>query len=79
MLEGLEVSEISISELLSDNEVFRNDAEYFSKESLNLLSKIKKIGYSKIEDFSFVTDGIHTAIDYSNDSNVNLISAKVKK
>lgn len=79
MLEGLEVSVITKSELEKDNEVFRADAEYFDKENLLLINRIKKIGYKKVDEFSFVTDGIHTAIDYSLTSTVNLISATSPK
>lgn len=65
--------------MLKDNAEFRNDAEYFSKENLFKLNKIRKIGYKTIGDFAYVTDGIHTAIDYSEDSGINLISATSPK
>jgi restriction endonuclease S subunit len=74
-LEGLEISEIRKSQFYLDNIDFRIDAEYFSKLNLLLLGKLKKVGFKKIEEFSYVTDGIHTSIDYSDKSQINLISA----
>jgi hypothetical protein len=75
LLEGLEAVEIRLSDVFNNNQVFRTDAEYFNKNSLYLLSKIEKIGYKKIDDVAYVTDGIHTSIDYCESSIVNLISA----
>lgn len=62
-------------EFLLDNFDFRLDAEYFLKEYLEYLKKLKEVGYKKISEFSYVTDGIHTSIDYCDNSNVNLFSA----
>ncbi len=56
MLEGLQVSEIKLSDVLNDNDVFRNDAEYFSKLNIEFENKIKSIGYKKTEEFAFVID-----------------------
>ncbi len=75
MLEGLEIVELNSKEFRFDNFDFRIDAEYFLKSNLNLLNQLNKIGYEKIDEFSYVTDGIHTSIDYSETSNINLISA----
>ena len=36
---------------------------------------MNKKGYSEIGEFAYVTDGIHTSIDYSEDSGINLFSA----
>ncbi len=72
MLEGLEISVIALSDL--NNEI-RFDAEYFKKTNLQLLDEIKTKPYKYISEFAYVTDGIHTAIDYCEISNVNLISA----
>ncbi len=44
-----------------------------------MLKVLGKKGFRKISDFSFVTDGIHSSIDYSNDSGINLISATSPK
>ena len=74
-MEGLEIVELNSKEFRVDNFDFRLDAEYFSKLNMKLLEKIVRNGFKKIGDFSFVTDGIHTSIDYSETSNINLISA----
>lgn len=75
MLEGLEVSEIKRTDFLNDNNDFRLDSEYFLKSYIKLLHDIDNIGYKRISEFSYVTDGIHTSIDYSESSGINLISA----
>ena len=68
-----------LSEVLKDNEKFRFDPEYFKKEYLEEIDKLKKFGYSNIKDMAFVTDGIHESIDFDKNSNINLISAKSPK
>jgi len=75
LLEGLEIVELNSNDFRFDNFDFRLDSEYFKKSNLELLEKLNIIGYKKIGDFSYVTDGIHTSIDYSETSNINLISA----
>ena len=75
MLEGLEVSEVKFSELQITNYELRLDAEYFSKKNIELNRQLDKVGFQYINDFAFVTDGIHTSIDYCEDSNVKLVSA----
>lgn len=74
-MKGREISVLMLSEVWKDNFEFRNDAEYFSKDSLTKIKLLENIGYKKIGDFAFVTDGIHASIDYSEDSRINLISA----
>lgn len=53
----------------------RYDAEYFAKRKLQMIEKLQRAKHCMIGDFSEVTDGIHTSIDYDGSSNVNLISA----
>jgi hypothetical protein len=72
LLKGLEISEVKYSEL---NYELRFDAEYVQKNNLKLLNILLKKSPVKIGDFAYVTDGIHTSIDYSEDSGINLISA----
>lgn len=79
MLEGLEAVEVKFSELQDDFSKLRLDAEYFRKNYLELLAAIKSKGFSKIGDFSFVTDGIHESISFCDESSINLISAKSPK
>ena len=72
LLEGLEISEIYFSEL---NNEHRIDAEYFSKQNLFFQKKLLDYGIMRIGDIATVTDGIHTSIDYDENSHINLISA----
>lgn len=71
-MDGLECSEIMYSQL---NTELRFDAEYFSKTSLKLLETIKSKPYDLIGNVGVVTDGIHTSIDYDEESGINLLSA----
>ncbi|MDY0278846.1 MAG: restriction endonuclease subunit S [Acholeplasma sp.] len=75
LLEGLEISVLSFKEYSKENFEFRLDAEYFLKTNIRRLRLLSKIGYEKISSFAYVTDGIHTSIDYCDKSNVNLFSA----
>jgi restriction endonuclease S subunit len=74
-LEGLEASEVRLANFLEDNVEFRLDAEYFSKRNMELNYILDNASYKKIEEIAFVTDGIHTSIDYSEESNIKLVSA----
>jgi type I restriction enzyme, S subunit len=75
LLEGLEISVLSWDEYIKENFDFRLDAEYFLKDNIKRLKLLSKKGYEKISSFAYVTDGIHTSIDYCDNSNVNLFSA----
>ena len=55
------------------NEEHRIDAEYFGKNILNSLKQLSVYGTSKVGDIADVTDGIHSSIDYDENSNINLI------
>lgn len=79
MLEGLEAVEIQFSELLEEYNKMRIDAEFFKKDYVKYLNRIRKKGVIKIGDVSFVTDGIHESIDFDSESRINLISAKSPK
>lgn len=72
MLERLEISIINFSQL---NAEYRFEAEYFSKYNLNMMNLLMAKKHRRIEEFADVTDGIHTSIDYDEDSPVYLISA----
>ena len=76
LLERLEISEVVFSKL---NNETRLDAEYFKNENLLLDTILKEHKTATIGEFSYVTDGIHTAIDYCGKSRVNLISATSPK
>lgn len=75
MLEGLEVSVLDSYTFLKDNFDYRLDAEYFLKSNIYRLKVLEKVGFVKVGDFGYVTDGIHTSIDYCDNSNVRLFSA----
>ena len=72
MLGGLEVVEVNFKSL---NYETRFDAEYFKRENLLFLGRLQRHTLHTIGDFAYVTDGIHTSIDYSETSGINLISA----
>lgn len=76
---GLEAVEIKLSEVLRENIEFRIDSEFFKKEYLEYDNMINKLGYHYINDFATVTDGIHESIQFDENSNINLISAKSPK
>jgi hypothetical protein len=71
-MDGLECTEILFSQL---NAEFRIDAEYFYKSNLHMQALIKSKTHVSIGDIGVVTDGIHTSIDYDENSGINLISA----
>ena len=72
-MEGLEISVVKLSELNNESRV---EAEYFSKENLKLLANLSNYGCIPILNVAnSVTDGIHTSIDYDENSSINLISA----
>jgi hypothetical protein len=50
LLEGLEVTVQSLSEALTDNRVFRLDAQYFSKTALKIESTVKEGIYCELKD-----------------------------
>ena len=72
-MEGLEISVVKLSELNNESRV---EAEYFSKENLKLPANLSNYGCIPILNVAnSVTDGIHTSIDYDENSSINLISA----
>ncbi len=72
----IEYSEVMFSEL--DN-ILRVDAEYFQGAYLRLLNVLKKKDCKLAQEFAYITDGIHSSIDFDENSNINLISAKSPK
>jgi type I restriction enzyme M protein len=79
LMDRLEAVELSLSEVLEDNDKIRIDSEYFKLEYLSKLRHIKELTYRKIEEFAYVTDGIHESIQFDENSSINLISAKSPK
>ncbi len=76
LLKGLEISEIKYSQLNTEHRI---DAEYFLKRILANIKKLSNYGTFNIGSIATVTDGIHTSIDYSDNSSINLISATSPK
>lgn len=79
LMDGLEAVELSFNQVLRDNLPLRIDSEYFGKYYLACLKKVEKRSYRKINDFSYVTDGIHESIDFDEDSHILSFSAKYPK
>ena len=63
----------SISELKGAR---RLDAEYYQPAYLKLEKEIRKIGSKRLKDIAFVTDGIHSSINYDPTSPIRIISAQ---
>lgn len=73
---SIEFSEVFLSELEKD---IRMDSEYFQGYYVKYAALVKSKTNLKINEFAFVTDGIHASIDFDEESNINLISAKAPK
>ena len=72
LMNGLECSEVMLSGILASE---RMDAEYYSREHVSLYQAVKTHPHIVLGDIAEVTDGIHTSIDYDDNSRINLISA----
>ena len=68
-----------MSDLLNENLEARIDSEYVLKQYLEYDALISNQPFKKINDIAFVTDGIHSSIDFDENSNINLVSAKAPK
>lgn len=64
---------------MTDNEVGRLDSTYFLKDDLERLHRIQAQDHTRIGDLCYVTDGIHTSIDFEEGSGIKVISAKHPK
>ncbi len=72
--------EIRYSRLIEEaSSKTRIDAEYFRRDYLQKKIAIQSKGFLRIDEFAFVTDGIHSSIEFCDESTVNLISAKSPK
>ena len=76
MLDGLEVVELKLSEVLEDNEKFRIDSEFFKKEYLKEDIYRKKFKNYYLEEIAFITDGQHGYHEVDFNSNISHITAK---
>ena len=71
-----QISYIKYTDVL---EARRYDAEYFKPEYLAINRQLQSKDFVYFEDFSFITDGIHSSIDFDETSNILLFSAKAPK
>lgn len=79
MLEGLEVSEVRLSEYKINNSTYRLDSEYFKRCYLHEDERRKLFENIEIGKFAFVTDGQHGYHEIDNDSLIHLLTAKNSK
>ncbi|MDQ7090959.1 MAG: hypothetical protein Q9M50_10000 [Methylococcales bacterium] len=73
----MQVSIVNYSEL--ESIALRLDPEYYHPYYLVLNDKLVETKYKKIKNIAFVTDGIHESINFDENSNVKLVSAKAPK
>jgi restriction endonuclease S subunit len=78
-LEGLEVSEVLLSDALKDNEPKRIDSEYFKKEYLIEDKKRNRFKILLLSDLSFITDGQHGYHEVDENSDIRHLTAKNAK
>jgi type I restriction enzyme M protein len=79
LLEGLEVSEMSLSAVLANNSVFRFDADYFGKSVLVAMDRLIALGAVRLASVASITDGIHESLPFIEDGPVKVLSAKHPK
>jgi len=73
----MQYSIVNYSEL--EKTSLRFDPEYYHPLNLTLYEKLVLKPHQMIGEFSYVTDGIHNPIQFDDESNINLISAKAPK
>lgn len=71
-----QISKIQYKDII---EAKRFDAEYFKPEYLNFNSILENKKHILLNQIAFITDGIHTSIDFNERSNILLFSAKAPK
>ena len=79
MLDGLEVVELKLSELLEDNKSFRFDSEYFKKEYLSLQKQIYNYPYKKFGYFSKMTSKKYERMTFQKDGVKYLTAENIQK
>ena len=68
-----------LSHVHSGNDVGRFDSSYFLKSDLERLKRITALSPSRLGDLCYVTDGIHTSIEFESGSGIKVISAQHPK
>ena len=78
-MDGLEISELMISEVLKDNESFRFDSEYFKKGYITVDNLIKNIGYLSFNNYiELLTDGKHGGVTFTKNGVIFLKNSNIK-
>lgn len=78
-MEGLEISEINLLDVVNDNDVFRLDPEYFGKAALLAIHRLSSISAVRLGDVANITDGIHESLPFVEHGPVKVLSAKHPK
>ncbi len=78
-MKGLEISELTLNEVLNRNDIWRWDSEYFQKDNIHRISLLDAVQSQALGEIAFVTDGIHASIDFCEGSGIRLYSAKHPK
>ena len=78
-MEGLEASILTLSKVCKENDVLRLDSLYFLRSDIVSREKLLCQEYERLGDICYVTDGIHTSIDFDKGSGIRVISAKHPK
>lgn len=73
MLEGLEVSEIKLSDLENFGDI---SSEYYSHQNIIKSKYLRNRKYKRLSEISYITDGEHGTPDYDNDSNIKYVTAE---
>lgn len=79
LLEGLEATEVLLSDAGHDNEVLRIDAEYFGKEVLAAMHRLESLKAKALDELAYITDGIHTSLPFVEGGEIRVLSAKHPK
>ncbi|MEO1768016.1 hypothetical protein [Thiobacter aerophilum] len=79
LLEGLEVTEVLLSEVAHDNEVLRCDAEYFGRQVTEVMRRLQSMKAVLLGQMAVITDGIHTALPFVDGGEIKVLSAKHPK
>ncbi|MCD4664919.1 MAG: restriction endonuclease subunit S [Bacteroidales bacterium] len=76
LLEGLEISELLLSQIPFENSVLRMDAEYFKKQYLKEDKLRAKHNTIYLGEDYFITDGQHGYHEVDEESNIRHLTAK---
>ena len=71
------MAQISIVQYSDIKDSLRFDADFFKPEYIEIEKKVSL--YDFLGDISYITDGIHESIDFNNESEILLFSAKAPK